>query len=134
MNEVSPIVRIERNINTFIHLTNHTIVESMVVIKPTLTHHVSQLFLSSIDSNSILLALRKHMKMHEVPSSSDSPRKRTIHSPPQINHSINTDSPSQSPPAYENLAPMKTNPPTSSYIAYEHPSTSFQAHSSRLNF
>ena len=43
VNEVLPTVRIARNINMFIHPINHTIVELVDVIKPTLIHHVSTL-------------------------------------------------------------------------------------------
>ena len=60
-----------------------------------------------------------------------------IHSP-RINHSMTIESPSQSPPSFENLAPMKTIQPTSSYMhtmnVYEHSSATFEPHSSRVNF
>lgn len=49
---------------------------------------------------------------------------------PQINHSMTIESPSQSPPSFENLAPMKTIQATSSYM---HAMNVYE-HSSRVNF
>ena len=68
VNEVLPIVRIERNINMFIHRINHTIAELVVAIRPILIHHVSHPYFETLlnfDVELFFLALRKHMKMHE---------------------------------------------------------------------
>jgi hypothetical protein len=78
------------------------------------------------------------MKMHEVTSSSKSPKKRSTRSP-QINNSLATDSCSQSPSSFENLAPIKMIQPTSSYmhtmnVYHPHHSTAFHQHYSGLNF
>lgn len=74
-----------------------------------------------------------------------SPTKRIHHNnrhtqSPQINNSLTTDSCSQSPSSFENLAPMKTLQPTSSYLhtmnVYHHQqhATAFHPHYSGLNF
>jgi hypothetical protein len=109
----------------------------------TYTHPSCKIFLLDLfNCKSILLALRKHMKMHELTSESitDSSRKRTTRSP-QINNSLTTDSCSQSPSSFENLAPMKCMQPSSSYMHtmnmyhhHHHHSTNFQPHYSGLNF
>jgi hypothetical protein len=129
--EVLRIVPIEKNINMFIHLTNRTIVELMVVIKHILIHHVRQKQKIYLFENQSFLALRKHMKMHESSSESlnesSTKRKRTY------NNSLTTDSCSQSPSSFENLAPMKPIPSSSSNYMYHH-STAFQQHYSGFNF
>jgi len=83
------------------------------------------------------------MKMHDlIPSSSESPIKRNNNfhrhtRSSEINNSLTTDSCSQSPSSYENLAPMKIIQPSSNYMhtmnVYQH-STTFQQHYSGLNF
>ncbi len=77
------------------------------------------------------------MKIHEIPSLSELPIKREIRSP-QINNSLTTDSSSQSPSSYENLAPIKTIQSTTNYMhtmnVYQHHSNAFQQHYSGLNF
>ncbi|CAF2807068.1 unnamed protein product [Rotaria sp. Silwood2] len=92
-------------------------------------------------------SLRKHMKMHELVSSSDSRNnesctKRNNHhqrnQSPQINNSLTTDSCSQSPlSSFENLVPMK-NISSSNYIHHPmnvyHHSNNFQQHYSGVNF
>lgn len=71
--------------------------------------------------------------MHEVPTSSESAKKRSTRSP-RINNSLTTDSCSQSSSSFENLAPLKTIQPTSSYMhtmnVYQphHHSTAFHPH------
>jgi len=86
------------------------------------------------------------MKIHESTSSSDSlnesSTKRTnLHRrtlSPQINNSLTTDSCPQSPSSFENLAPMKILPSSTSYMhtmsVYHHPTAAFQQHYSGLNF
>jgi hypothetical protein len=81
------------------------------------------------------------MKVHESTSSSDSlnessTKRRTLS--PQINNSLTTDSCPQSPSSFENLAPMKILPSSTSYMhtmsVYHHPTAAFQQHYSGLNF
>ena len=139
VNEVLPIVRIEKNINTFIPQTNPTLVEFQDVKKPTLIHRVS-------DSNVILslvelkieffLALRKHMKMHESASN-------TSRASAERHHSFTTDSGSPCSTSFENGTPMKAHLPamqpypTGLIDDYQtHPNTShyYQQRSTTLNF
>jgi hypothetical protein len=128
VNEVLQIVRIEKNINTYIHLINHTFVEFRDVRKRILIHHVRD-FDCKKNSSIQNLALRKHMKMHETPETCT---KRSSSSSSQINNSLTTDSCSQSPSSFENLAPMKTSLATANYMhtinPYHHHSTAFQQH------
>ncbi|CAF1325066.1 unnamed protein product [Adineta steineri] len=87
-------------------------------------------------------SLRKHMKIHESSSEStnESRTKRLNNQQrtcsPQINNSLTTDSCSQSPSSYENLAPIKIQPSymqTMNVYHHHHP-TNFPQHYTELNF
>jgi hypothetical protein len=87
------------------------------------------------------------MKLHELTASSsesinESPTKRNnLHRytrSSRINNSLTTDSCSQSPSSFENLAPIKTIQSSTNYMhtmnVYHQHSTAFQQHYSGLNF
>ncbi|CAF1263448.1 unnamed protein product [Rotaria sp. Silwood1] len=90
-------------------------------------------------------SLRKHMKMHELITSSDLINNETcikrnnLSQSPQINNSLTTDSCSQSPlSSFENFIPMK-NISSSNYIHpmnvyHHHHSNNFQQHYTEINF